>query len=219
MVESKKHPNWGGRRPGAGRKPKSGTRLTSNINIRVSDEQQTIFQWLGGADWVRAILQMFVSTDKTGDGRDATVVGNRVGFLIPSETGPSLPVALMPSKTEMRFVVEPFDETRGEVDAVALLSGKAEKPLVVQVAGEGLVDAGINEGDHVVIDRNRCPQHHDIVLANVEGRLLFKRYLESKNSANEAPDVGCANTCTPFVGKSGVEVLGVVVSCVKHLHQ
>jgi hypothetical protein len=52
-MEEKKS-NWGGARPGNGRKPKvAGAPATSPVTIKLSEEQKAKLQRLGGAPWVR----------------------------------------------------------------------------------------------------------------------------------------------------------------------
>ena len=53
---SKAHPNWGGKRKGAGRKPLTDRAFGSTILIRVSDEQKEYFRQKGASSWVRSLM-------------------------------------------------------------------------------------------------------------------------------------------------------------------
>ena len=44
-----KHPNWGGRRPGSGRKPAGERPLDAMIVVRMTDKQKAFFKMAGGS--------------------------------------------------------------------------------------------------------------------------------------------------------------------------
>ena len=47
-----KHPNWGGRRPGSGRKPAGERPLDAMIVVRMTDKQKAFFKMAGGSAWL-----------------------------------------------------------------------------------------------------------------------------------------------------------------------
>jgi repressor LexA len=51
---------------------------------------------------------------------------------------------------------------------------------MLEVAGESMIDAGILEGDLVLVERGRTPRRGDIVLALVDHEYTLK-YLETEN--------------------------------------
>jgi hypothetical protein len=55
MIDMEEKPtNWGGARPGNGRKPRvAGAPATSPVTIKMSEAQKEKLQQLGGAPWVR----------------------------------------------------------------------------------------------------------------------------------------------------------------------
>lgn len=54
---------WGGRRPGAGRKPMGDKAMTETATVRLSVEQVTSFRALGGAIWFRDVLDQAMAAD------------------------------------------------------------------------------------------------------------------------------------------------------------
>ena len=52
-----KHPNWGGRRPGSGRKPAGERPLDAMIVVRMTDKQKAFFKMAGGSAWLRRVLE------------------------------------------------------------------------------------------------------------------------------------------------------------------
>ena len=61
------------------------------------------------------------------------------------------------------------------LDFNELLVRRPAATFVVRVAGESMRDAGVHDGDMVVIDRSVEPRDGDIVVACVEGDLCIKR--------------------------------------------
>ena len=53
-----KHPNWGGRRPGSGRKPAGERPLDAMIVVRMTDKQKAFFKMAGGSAWLRRVLEV-----------------------------------------------------------------------------------------------------------------------------------------------------------------
>ena len=51
-----------------------------------------------------------------------------------------------------------------------------EASFVLRVSGDSMKDAGINEGDLVLVERGRSPRNHDIVIAEVDGEWTMKYY-------------------------------------------
>lgn len=64
---------------------------------------------------------------------------------------------------------------QGPLDFNELLVRRPAATFVVRVAGESMRDAGVHDGDMVVIDRSVSPRDGDIVVACVEGDLCIKR--------------------------------------------
>ncbi len=61
------------------------------------------------------------------------------------------------------------------LDFNELLVRRPATTFVVRVAGESMRDAGVHDGDMIVIDRSVDPRDGDIVVACVEGDLCIKR--------------------------------------------
>lgn len=57
---------------------------------------------------------------------------------------------------------------------------RKQSTYMLEVQGESMIDAGILEGDLVLVERGRTPRRGDIVLALVENEYTLK-YLETEN--------------------------------------
>lgn len=51
-----------------------------------------------------------------------------------------------------------------------------QETFLLKVSGDSMSDAGIYEGDLVLIERGREPKNHDIIIAEVDGEWTLKYY-------------------------------------------
>jgi DNA polymerase V len=76
---------------------------------------------------------------------------------------------------------------------------------------DSMVDAGIREGDLLVVDFSRQPQHGDIVIARLDDGFTVKRLYKRRNAIRLCPENKAAayEAIEPQEGQT-LEVLGVV---------
>ncbi|EDR6927958.1 translesion error-prone DNA polymerase V autoproteolytic subunit, partial [Salmonella enterica subsp. enterica] len=94
-----------------------------------------------------------------------------------------------------------------------LLVSHPSSTYFVKATGDSMIDAGINDGDLLVVDSSRTAEHGDIVIAAVDGEFTVKRLqlrptvqLNPMNSAYSPIIVGSEDT---------LDVFGVVTFIVK----
>jgi DNA polymerase V len=105
------------------------------------------------------------------------------------------------------FVVNRLDLTR-------ILVKHPQATYLLRVAGNSMREAGIDDGDTLVVDKAVKPQHGHIVVAVVDGEFTVK-YLHLRAGSMR---LKAANPTFPdIVPKEGqtIEVWGVVSSCIK----
>ena len=78
--------------------------------------------------------------------------------------------------------IEAFADTSTVVEVPNLLMGEGEH-YVVQVAGDSMVDAGIMDGDYVVIQRAETAENGSIVVALVEGREVTLKRIRQRGAS------------------------------------
>lgn len=89
---------------------------------------------------------------------------------------------------------------------------------MVRVSGESMIDAGIADGDVLIVDRALKPEHGSVVVAIVDGeftvKYLHQRFRQFKlRTANPTyPDI------IPREGQM-VEVWGVVTASIKRFRK
>ena len=87
------------------------------------------------------------------------------------------------------------DHTQKRIDLNDVLIHQPDATFFMRVRGESMRDAGISDGDQVIVDRSLEPRHGDIVLAVVDNEFTIKRLCKQRDkvallAANPAyPDI------------------------------
>ena len=58
----------------------------------------------------------------------------------------------------------------------------------MRVSGSSMINAGIYDGDIVIVDRSLKPQNNKIVIAVIDGEMLIRRYEKTMNSLRLIPE-------------------------------
>lgn len=99
------------------------------------------------------------------------------------------------------------------IDTLSLdeyLIDKPEASFLLKVSGDSMVDAGIFEGDLVIVERGMRPKNGDIVLACVDSEWTLKYFRHSK----EGPELVPANSKYPVIRPEGELSIGGIVRAV-----
>ena len=104
----------------------------------------------------------------------------------------------------------------GPIDLTDMLVDDRAATFIVRASGHSMTGAGISDGDELLVDRSKHPQHGDIVVAVFDGELTVKRLeltpagvvLRSENA--EHPDITVPEL-------SDLQVWGVAMYCIHHL--
>lgn len=89
---------------------------------------------------------------------------------------------------------------------------RPEQTFLIKVTGDSMVDAGIREGDLVLVERGREPRDKDIVIAELDGEWTMKYY---EKSARGVRLVAANKKYPPIVPRQKLTVGGVVVAVVR----
>lgn len=124
-------------------------------------------------------------------------------------------VNVLPCLVTAGFPSPAEDHMVQRVDLMAQLIRHPQATFLLRVRGESMRDAGIFDGDVVMVDRAIKPRHNHIVVAVVDGdftiKLLYQRLGRTKLKAANVtfPDI------TPKDGQT-LEIWGVVTAAIKH---
>ncbi|MBN1283341.1 MAG: repressor LexA [Proteobacteria bacterium] len=99
------------------------------------------------------------------------------------------------------------------IDTLSLdefLIDKPEASFLLKVSGDSMIDAGIHEGDLVIVERGTEPKSGDIVLGCVDGDWTLKYYRKAGGTVELVP----ANPKYPVIRPEEELTLGGVVRAV-----
>ncbi|UUO09415.1 translesion error-prone DNA polymerase V autoproteolytic subunit [Alcaligenes faecalis] len=88
-----------------------------------------------------------------------------------------LPVQVwaIPATVQCGFPSPAEDHTQKRLDLNELLIHQPDATFFMRVRGPSMRDAGIDDGDYVVIDRSLEAKHGNVVLAVIDGEFTIKR--------------------------------------------
>jgi DNA polymerase V len=163
----KKH---GGSRPGSGRKHNSGKfkEPTQSIRIPISALGQV-------TEWIEQFRQSDGSHSPHTYPPLKILGGMSIMQMAPSPAPFDMPFydcsvsAGFPSPADDAFGIT--------MDLNKHLVQNAPATFFVRTSGDSMLDAGIHDGDMLVVDRSLTARHRDIVIAAVNGDLTVKRLM------------------------------------------
>jgi len=103
-----------------------------------------------------------------------------------------------------------------EIDLAEMLLEHPGSTYFIRVVGDSMSDAGISDGDMLIVDCSLQPKAGQIVIAKVFGELTVKRYL----IVDEAPYLRAENRRHKDIAVTqdmDFMIVGVVRSCIKQL--
>ena len=103
------------------------------------------------------------------------------GFVSRDKTGRLIPRNLTGSVRMLGLIEAGFPSPAEEelADTMSLddyLIKNKEATYILRVKGDSMIDAGIYEGDMVLVERGKNPKPGDIVIAQVDGEYTMKYY-------------------------------------------
>lgn len=120
----------------------------------------------------------------------------------------------MPAATVRAGFPSPAEDfTVNRLDLTTILITHPQATYILRVVGDSMREAGIRDGDLMVVDRAIKPRHRHVVVAVVDGEFTVK-YLDSRGGRLR---LQAANPTFPdIVPKDGqtIEVWGVVTSSI-----
>ena len=94
---------------------------------------------------------------------------------IPFEARTSLRIPLVSANVEAGFPSPADDHTEQSLDLNQELISNPAATFLVRVKGDSMRDAGISNGDILIVDRSVEPKDRQIVVAMLDGDFTVKR--------------------------------------------
>lgn len=101
------------------------------------------------------------------------------------------------------------------LDTVSLDEFLVERPdaiFMLKVSGDSMIDAGIHQGDMVLVERGVEPKSNDIVIAQVDGEWTMKYFVKDANGVRLEPANKKYKIIRP---KDSIEIGGVVRTVIR----
>ena len=171
-MSPKNSPDWGGRRDGAGR-PKNENAKRALISVRVPEDIAERCKKLGGSNFLRPHILEIVRKASTQTEDVADPLDPRTFRLPSSEPEPR--IARVDMTLACGFRSPPMDYATNQLSPPEHMIRNELSTFFAEAAGDSMVDAGICEGDTLILDRSLEPRSGDIVLAFLHGDFTLKR--------------------------------------------
>jgi SOS-response transcriptional repressor LexA len=101
------------------------------------------------------------------------------------------------------------------VDFFTYLHSFPEDTFALEVKGDSMIDAGINEGDIAIIEKGKEPQIGDIVAALIDGEITLKLLMKEKGKFYLSP---ANKNYTELYPMHSLSVDGVVINIIRKYH-
>lgn len=142
------------------------------------------------------------------------------GFLEKDEKGKLIPKRLFAPMPHTGIVKAGFptiiDEDMSDIVSFdEYLIDNPEATFILNVSGDSMIEAGIHEGDMVLIDRTLTAKDGDIVVANVDGEWTMKYYRKMNDKVVLIPANKKYKNIEP---ENSLEIAGVVTSVIRKYH-
>lgn len=84
--------------------------------------------------------------------------------------------------------------------------------FLLKVSGDSMIEAGIHEGDFVLVERGREPKNHDIIIAEVDGEWTLKYYEKEGSQVRLVP---ANKKYSPITPRAELKTGGVIVAVIR----
>ena len=170
----------GGRRPGAGR-PRGTSRL---YTFRAGGElAEALDAQEDRTGFIKSSIKMALDAG-AGDGAAGTVRRqapdiSRLGHAVPASRVRSMSIPSFDMRVVAGFPVPlDNDEKSQDIDMLRLLCPHPESSYLIRVQGESMIDAGIENGDIVIVDKSRRdPSGKEVAVCELNGEYTLKHFV------------------------------------------
>jgi DNA polymerase V len=136
----------------------------------------------------------------------------------PLDAATRLRLLAAPEAVQCGFPSPAQDYYEGPIDLTAQLVEDELTTFIVRVSGDSMLDAGISDGDELLVDTSKRPQPGDVVVAKLDGEFTVKRLdVTRQGVVLRAEGGGHPDIIVPEL--STLDVFGVATYCIHHLRR
>ena len=156
-----------------GRPPKDDA-FHGRVQARVSEEAAEVCREMGGASFVRELVEKAADCYKqlSAEKRHDPSVQQAIFQRVAEDT---VKVPYTEATVSCGYPDQAFSSDGEPFSFSEYLRCNDHDTYVIEARGDSMVDAGVYEGDMLVIDRSARPRSGDIVLAMLNGDMTLKR--------------------------------------------
>ena len=168
MDESNKKKQWGGSRQGAGRKNTNSKLYT----LRLPGKLATIVdQQDNKTEYIKKCIIKSINNEKYGL--------TQLGEIFPATNIRKLTLPFFDIKIVAGFPIPlDNDEKAQDIELLSMLCPHPESSYLIRVKGDSMIDAGIESGDIVIVDKsNREPSESQVAVCEFNGEYTLKRFI------------------------------------------
>ena len=140
----------------------------------------------------------------------------RLQILRPRRQPPDASYPLFMDTVPAGFPSPADDYIDGKLDLNSHLIKHPAATYFVRAAGDSMLDAGIHDGDILVVDRAVEPRNDSVVIATVDGELTVKRLRKSGAMVMLVPGNSSYEPLS-IDGDTRFEIWGVVITVIHRL--
>jgi DNA polymerase V len=109
---------------------------------------------------------------------------------------------------------QPGDDVEDMTDLNTLLLKDPENSFLLRVKGDSMINAGIHDGDLLVVDRSLEPANGKIVVATIDGQATVKRFKRNQTGIELLPEN--PNYQPLHIAKNQkLDISGIVIGCIR----
>ena len=168
MKEEKKKDGRGGARPGAGR-PRENAKI---LSFRAPED---MVRFLEGKDKPTDYIRQSVRKAMNEEEREPDF--SRIGSYVKASDAKSVVVPFFENTQVVAGFPIPLDndEKAQDIDIIKMLCPTPESHYIIRVSGDSMIDANINDGDILLVDRsNRNPDENEPAMCELNGEYTVK---------------------------------------------
>lgn len=130
---------------------------------------------------------------------------------LPSGTFPAQAIPMFMDRVQAGFPSPAQGYEQKGIDLNQLMVANPPATYFVRAQGDSMLDAGIRDGDMLVVDFSKQSRHGDIVIAKLDDSFTVKRLYKRRGTIRLCPENKAAGY-EPIVPQEGqtLEIIGVV---------
>ena len=132
----------------------------------------------------------------------------------PNKNTPPLPITLIKHRISAGFPSPAGDYIEESLDLNQYLIRNKPATFIFSVKGDSMINASIDEGDKVIVDRSLKAKHNDIVIAVIDANYTIKRLYKSHGIVELRPE-NPSYQAIKFNNGSELQIWGVVIGVVR----